>query len=404
MISKWPRVIYLETSVLRALPIDIANAEFQELVEMCLPRHIKITVPELALNELLHARKSSLHNSIRDLNKIVNGSMFKFSRPGINWPMDQKGMTQKLEDEIRLILKKYSVGIIKTPKLNMNEILEMAVKKAPPFEEKGEKGFRDTVILFTIIRYAKRHNKDGLNLVVTKDRIFTEDEVTKRFESEGLEFEIKDSIDGALIDLRKLLDEEEAKIREKRSRILGIFLEQNRKIIESYLGEKILLGQILPSAFAGRPLITDSRESVELVSFVKFTSLTPGILRKRETEGEVKISFSALFNITLNVAEPAYPRPITYTIFDSSTVVPGTSTDVSSADVNVASPGSDYLYYTPAYYQIMTKMGRAEILFEASVHLRKTLQEETYSDLHIDRAIPQSFNILEMGPLIDFSS
>jgi len=403
MISKWPRVIYLETSVLRALPIDIANAEFQELVEMVLPRHIKITVPELALNELLHERKSSLHNSIRDLNKIVNGSMFKFSRPGINWPMDQKGMTQKLEDEIRLILKKYSVGIIKTPKLNMNEILEMAVKKAPPFEEKGEKGFRDTVILFTIIRYAKRHNKDGLNLVVTKDRIFTEDEVTKRFESEGLEFEIKDSIDGALIDLRKLLDEEEAKIREKRSRILGIFLEQNRKIIESYLGEKILLGQILPYAFAGRPLITDSRESVELVSFVKFANLTPGILPKGETTGEVKISFSALFNITLTVAEPAYP-PITYTIFDSSTTVSGTSTDIGGDYVNVASPGSDYLYYTPAYYQIMTKMGRAEILFEASVHLRKTLQEETYSDLHIDRAIPQSFNILEMGPLIDFSS
>jgi hypothetical protein len=72
------------------------------------------------------------------------------------------------------------------PNIQLETLVTMAVTRQPPFEEKGEKGFRDSLILFTILDHMKTAQYPCA-VLLSGDKIFRHDAVLKRFRDEGRE-------------------------------------------------------------------------------------------------------------------------------------------------------------------------------------------------------------------------
>ena len=57
--------------------------------------------------------------------------------------MDTKSIVQDTEAVTRKILADNNISIVDIPQVSLKELVSMSVNKIKPFEEKGEKGFRD---------------------------------------------------------------------------------------------------------------------------------------------------------------------------------------------------------------------------------------------------------------------
>jgi hypothetical protein len=366
----------LETTILRSLPIDIANAQFQDFAKICSDKGIKIAIPEVALNELLYQRKLSLTEGIKKLENSVKSSSFKFSKPIIKYPMGEPEMIENLEKKIRQILAEYSLEIIKTPQLDIQVLLRMAVEKIPPFEIKKEKGFRDAAIMFTIMDFAKSFKDGGLHLIISNDKVFTNEEVLKRFEDEGLHVEVTDSIKNTLEDFGKLLSAEISKERKQRSENLRHFLEQQRQQISDWMMSTLSTN----TYFLELVLKKDRDYLVESITWIEvksFHSLTPGSLSRGGGEGAVKISFSAKIRITLNAKKPSRHQ-LAYPLYDTTT---GVSTDASSS-TDLDYSASLRFDEDETYEEHIER----DLSFDGTSYLKKTKEREIYTSLEIERA------------------
>lgn len=376
MISKWPKVIYLETTILRELPIHIVNAQFEDLENMCRNRDIKIVVPEVALDELIYARKCKMKEKIETVNRIVDSPLLQFSKPTVKWPMSEDEMIRTLENQIHLILEQHSIDVIKTPNLDCRKLLKMAVEKIPPFERKGEKGFRDSAIMFTIIDFAKTFDSEDLHLLISNDKAFQKEEVLDRFKSEKVHIVPSESIDEARKDLEMLLDDEIAKQRAERSETLRRFLEGNQEQIAKYMDSILSSDPYFfdPALGWNRPYLV---HSAHLEDLRMLQNVTPGSLPQGQTQGKLKISFSVEIHAVFFVTRPDYHGP--ERAFETPT---GYSREPAVA------PGDYTVRYPilgPEEDRTFRESIRRSLLFEGSARLQKEAQKEIYSDLTIDR-------------------
>lgn len=420
MISQWPEAVYLETSILRKLPIDIINAEFLDLLKICLQRKTTIAVPEVALDELLYARKLDLKANIERLKRISKHKIFMFSELPIEWRMNEEAMIKALEDNIRSIFKAHLIKTIRTPNLDVKKLLKMAIEKNPPFQKKGEKGFRDAAIMYTIIEYAKVFHRDGLNLLISNDGVFRDETVREHFKAEGVSFDVTTSVADTVKHLEGLLEKEWAAIRTQRSEVLKSFLEENIGEIVNCVRSNIATDLYFISSVFVCPYPIQSIKSIEVR---KIHSITPGALEEGKTEGKVKISFSAAIDVTFMVWKRRFDTPqILYDLADQSSHLDAASgigipkvvsdlaehsatlaaasdvdilsiPDVGGSNVTIRDPWtreSDYQQST--YYIPRSKLNEypteADVSFEGTAHLKVTNQHEKYSDLTLDRTFP----------------
>ena len=99
------------------------------------------------------------------------------------------------------------IEVIETPKnISIRQLVTMAAFKIRPFEDKREKGFRDTVILYTILEDAKKRNiKDCL--FITEDKIFAHEDVQQIIKKYRVNIDIADSLETATVLIKSVLDE-----------------------------------------------------------------------------------------------------------------------------------------------------------------------------------------------------
>ena len=187
-ILTWPVGVYLETTILRKLPLDVATAELVRLIEICKILRIPIVVPMVSLDEWVASRKldfiekaGSYEAATERLTTLKEKYLIHIELPSFDsliCPKDKKSIS----DEIEAILKSRlrDIGIIAaiTPNIKLELLLKMSIDKIRPFEEKGEKGFRDSVILFTILDCAKKLPA-GFHLLVTEDQVFNHPDVSQ---------------------------------------------------------------------------------------------------------------------------------------------------------------------------------------------------------------------------------
>ena len=118
----------------------------------------------------------------------------------------------------------------------------MAVAKIRPFEEKGEKGFRDTVILLTILEEMKvKRFKQAL--FITKDQIFEHDDVKKLVQKYNVNIQVINSFDQTTEYINKLLDIEVKNFIDSENKKLLDFLNGHFETIANFIIENATVSE-----------------------------------------------------------------------------------------------------------------------------------------------------------------
>lgn len=299
--------VYLDTSIIRQLQ-DLSSAELIQLKKLCGELGIKMFIPKVALDEFVSVRKQGILGQIdRIENQLTNMAVFAGSKPSISWPGNSKLSPEKIEKYFKEKVTELGLKVVQTPtpKISLDLLLDMSIKKIRPFEEKGEKGFRDTIILFTVLEKAKELGK-GLHLLIVNDAVFQHNDIYVRARSENVDLLVLSPISDTITEINKYLKTARRKYYEKEEDILKEFLNQHKQEIMTYIREQ---GTFSPYFLAGNESLGSNIKKIKEIDFIKFVKITPGFLPQRTTRGKVKISFT--IGLKFLLVEKIVPLPST---------------------------------------------------------------------------------------------
>lgn len=145
--------------------------------------HVKIFIPELVLRELLSQHKRKLEKEIKNFKKIQKRFLGFNIKPANLNDIDIEGHCNELEEKF---LKKLNIINIPDDKEKLfNSIFNMAIEKQPPFlkDDKSDKGFKDSILLCSLLDFAKTSNFDKY-ILVSSDKGFIKNipELKDKFE------------------------------------------------------------------------------------------------------------------------------------------------------------------------------------------------------------------------------
>jgi len=193
-----PRAIYLDANALIAVPHTLATQPFAEMMEMADILGAGLFVPQLAAEEWLSRCCS---HAVRRMTRVADDAK------QIGSLLDRKPLQVELISDDELLkavratqatrLQDVGVKIIRTPQISMDKMIDLFLTKAPPFGD-GDKGFKDAVILETILQHACRDNNLEHIVIVSSDKIFSHHSVISQFADTGTTVHV---VDGAPQDL-----------------------------------------------------------------------------------------------------------------------------------------------------------------------------------------------------------
>ena len=156
---------------LSRLPLDEYYKILKTLELNDLTYEVNILFPEIVLLELLHHLELKLNKEYRDLEKFQSEFKNFEEITIINNDLNIKKTCENL--------KKYyfeELNIIPIPsdgKLLFNKILDMAINKKPPFiEGSSDKGFKDSILFLSLLKFAE-DNKYDKYVLFSKDNGFS---------------------------------------------------------------------------------------------------------------------------------------------------------------------------------------------------------------------------------------
>lgn len=235
-----PEAVYFDTNVLRQLSSGVSNVDFIELRKQLDLISVGLFAPDVVVKEWIQHRTVEVADEIenikkasRKLGRLLSQEPLKYEEP--------KDFETNLESEMKKYLDSIGIKLAPTPKnIEIEMLIEMAVKKEAPFEkpaeEKGfaEKGFRDAIILFTIIEHMK-NNKFRNAILLSADRIFTKEGVTTRLKNDGLNVLVAGNLADANGQMKKLINTAIKSITEEEEQAIKSFLVEHSNQIFDYV-------------------------------------------------------------------------------------------------------------------------------------------------------------------------
>jgi hypothetical protein len=302
--------IYLDTNVLRKLSHGETASDFVELREKATRIGLSVFAPEVAVREWIESGVDDAHASLRKLKDAAGKLGQSLGRDPINHdePADVALTVRRRMVEY---LDSAKISVVRTPPgLSLEMLLDMAVQHEAPFEME-DKGFKDTLILFTIIDHMR---SEGLSrsILVSGDAVFNHDHVKNRLSEERLVLEVAKNMKEA----SKLLDTQFGEA-------VAIWNAQDQERIKSLLTRQfdrvakfiIERGAVSPSYFSGG-LFAERRlppgvspKRILAVRPKEVREVFPGLTLTRTPipEGMIAVTFSVAVQFDLIVDR--YPIP-----------------------------------------------------------------------------------------------
>lgn len=310
-LKKWPRGVYFDTNVLRTLPFDIINAEVERLVELAGIFEIPIYIPETAYLEWQYWRSNQVLN---ECGTVFTG-LHKLAKIKTDLPIGEvKRSLENIEESERNYLadaiRKCCFQILPTPAIDVKHLVEMAIRKQRPFEEKKEKGFRDTVILYTIFEKAK-HIPEGPHYILSDDAIFDHKQVEELATSNGVELIRVKSLSELITRFESHMTDLKKRLVEYQKGLLTKYLLTQLAIIEKYIIEY----GVFPSGyfkFSKSGACLSSFEKIESIRVIEISDVVIGSLPIDGETGKAKIviitkvEFSVQFSYSPTEPEMKY--------------------------------------------------------------------------------------------------
>jgi hypothetical protein len=170
-----PRKVFLESNILFKLGPRLENVDFVELLQLRDSLKFDLSVAEVSWREYLRQREKEIRECLARIRQC-RGDLSKHDQ--------QSDELEKAEEKVLVHLgnlarhfgaKAQNLGItvVPLPLVDVRQLLEMSLACDPPFEETKEKGFRDALIMFTVLENIAKHPEDNA-LVITDDKRLTE--------------------------------------------------------------------------------------------------------------------------------------------------------------------------------------------------------------------------------------
>ncbi len=187
------RAIYLDTNILKQFSILLDHSLFSILLELSKKWHFAVYIPEVAYLEWIGSKKVEIEKNVTNIEARLNNLKSKYLFDEIDLAkLSAEEIINKSKTVLDESLKKNNIEIVKTCEIDVDRLIDMAIKKIRPFEEKGEKGFKDSVILFSILNHAKKEN--NICYFISNDKIFAHEDIKSLAIEKGVEYHLFDSI------------------------------------------------------------------------------------------------------------------------------------------------------------------------------------------------------------------
>lgn len=161
-------------------PFNLSIPDLRKFLDEKNIKNVEICLPDIVVRERIQHKIENINKSLEDVNKLIR-SLNSVGHESEE--IEATGDYQKiLEKNATEFLEKNKVIRISAPSIGKEELIDRAINKMKPFNDKGA-GFKDTLIFLSII-------EDALNADTAADRYifctndsdeFTE-EVIKEFE------------------------------------------------------------------------------------------------------------------------------------------------------------------------------------------------------------------------------
>ena len=148
--------------------------EYIEVLKKRDPNHTLVYfMPELVLKELFAQKSAFFKKQLADLNKIYGKIKY-----GLNGTLPKDNFEDVIKEEKKKYLPNFEIITLESSKELMDELVEDAINKTPPFDksidgEKTDSGFKDAIIWKTILNSKEIDNYD-LFYFFSSDKTFQE--------------------------------------------------------------------------------------------------------------------------------------------------------------------------------------------------------------------------------------
>jgi len=173
-----PRKIFIESTALFQLGPGLENVDSAELLGLRELLKFELFVSEVSWREYIRDRQRDIKRSLDKL-ETAKAELLKYEQPVTTIDsLAHKVYDYMIESEYHFGQKaeKLKINILPLPEIDINRLLRMSIDCTPPFEESEaktkEKGFRDSLIMFTVLENIRGRPQDS-SLLITADKLLT---------------------------------------------------------------------------------------------------------------------------------------------------------------------------------------------------------------------------------------
>lgn len=171
-----PRIVVIESTALFQLGSRFEHVDFAELLrELKRLFKFEIVVSRVSWMEFLKERKAQVSECIGTV-KRLRSSLEKLGQSTDELKAIDDRVTDLAKNFAAVFEKKLAslgIGILPLAKVDPQLLLGMSIETIPPFEDSHEKGFRDSLIMFSVLEAIKGQPEKNA-LLVTNDKLLTE--------------------------------------------------------------------------------------------------------------------------------------------------------------------------------------------------------------------------------------
>jgi predicted nucleic acid-binding protein len=298
----WPKRIFLDTTVLYKLGSrPETNVDLAKLLELARIFKIEVSIPIIAWKEYLRHRRKELESArshlaaaIRELEKYADDlSSYALLADEIN------KLDENLEARFKDKADEIGLTLVALPLLNVEELAEMSLANKAPFQDSDEKGFRDALIMFTVLEEI-RGKADQQAIFVTEDK-----RLRTGCESFVDKFKTALSVVSSLDDARLLVENHVAKIGWEALRVESEEAIKVLSMFQTNLAKEVEKTEYLSGGF----FLVDEpdRTKIETVKSVRFVKLTSALWKDRESSSP-KILFKVECSAEVVLRDPPSTR------------------------------------------------------------------------------------------------
>lgn len=226
--------VYLDTNILYPLPITLDNPMFQILLGIAKYWDFNLYIPEVAYLEWVNKKKEDFETHLTRFVDTYNYLKAVYEVDAIDISrISSRAIFDKIVAVLENNLSDMNVAVIESCDMDTKELIDMSLKRIRPFEEKGEKGFRDSIILFTILRHAKSMGMPCL--FISNDGVYRHPDIEKIAKKNGVSLSVFGSIEEFKEGMESLKFKMVDKYRKDELKKLSEFLSTRREQIIEFI-------------------------------------------------------------------------------------------------------------------------------------------------------------------------